>query len=257
MSSTYSTKEELRGIANYLKAYMKIPFFQDDSIPGKIMEKIISIVRNGEQLVTYDYVDVCIHNDVGWSVKSTKENTPLTWKRAKIPNSASLILESENDPVHCQKLGDLIISFCNNHITESMNKYNLNSVGYSRLVLYKNNTAIYFERELCNSKNSNLFNAIDYTWKWSKAKNTKGKEQLTALHGTNKKTNKKEFAWHGKGENQLHFTGEKEWWPKFPKEITSNSTECIFSADNHAIAFSLPSEKVDWVKLVAFLTTVS
>jgi len=46
--SVYSTKEELESIARYLTAYMRIPFFQDDTIPGKIMEKIISIVHNAE-----------------------------------------------------------------------------------------------------------------------------------------------------------------------------------------------------------------
>jgi len=44
--AVYSSKEEeLEKIANYLLAYMKIPYFQDDSIPGKIMEKIISLVH--------------------------------------------------------------------------------------------------------------------------------------------------------------------------------------------------------------------
>jgi hypothetical protein len=257
MSAVFSTKKELVEIADYLTAYMKIPFFQDDSIPGKIMEKIISLVRNGEQLTTYDYVDVCIRNDVGWSVKSTKENTPLTWKRAKIPNSAKLISESENDAAKCQKLGDSIIAFCNGHISQSLAQYSLKSIGYSRLILLNNNTAVYFERELCDKANPNVFKASDYTWKWSKSKNTKGKEQLSALHGTNIATGKKAFAWHGKGENQLHFNGEKDWWPDFPEKITSKSTKPVFSSDNHAISFSLPDEKVGWGKLVAFLKVAS
>lgn len=93
----YSTKDELAKIAHYLTAYMRIPYFQDDTIPGKVMEKIISLVRGGEQLATYDYVDVCISGKVGWQVKSTKNDTPLTWKRAKIANSEALIKEPENE----------------------------------------------------------------------------------------------------------------------------------------------------------------
>jgi len=93
--TVYSTREQLIKIAHYLTAYMQIPYFQDDTIPGKVMEKIISLVRDGEQLTTYDYVDVCIRGKVGWQVKSTKSSTPLTWKRAKIAHSAALIKESE------------------------------------------------------------------------------------------------------------------------------------------------------------------
>ena len=44
----FSTPEQLEKIAEYLTAYMKIPFFQDDTIPGKIMEKIISLVHELE-----------------------------------------------------------------------------------------------------------------------------------------------------------------------------------------------------------------
>ena len=77
------------------------------------------------------------------------------------------------------------------------------------------------------------------------------KEQLPAFHGVSKKTGKKVFAWHGKGENQLHFSGEKNWWP----EVDRPPVEGVFnySADNHAIAFKLPSKKVEWDELSLFL----
>lgn len=255
MTSVYSTKNQMKEIAHYLTAYMKIPFFQDDTIPGKIMEKIISLVRGGRQLGTYDYVDVCINGDVGWSVKSTKEATPLTWKRAKIPNSSALILASEKSAEACQNLGDAIVDFCNTHIAESMEIYNLKTIGYARLVMLKNNCAIYFERELRTQSNDQVFKKNDFTWKWSKQKLGNKKEQLSALHGINKTTNEKVFAWHGRGENQLHFSGEKEWWPAVV--MPAKLGEVAFSSDGHAMAFILPDAKVSWDELVVFLNKSS
>ncbi len=116
----FSSAQQLQTIADYLFAYMRTPYFQDDTIPGKVMEKIISLVHSAEQLATYDYVDVCRPHDVGWQVKSTKDTTPLTWKRAKIANSDALIRKSENSTEARQELGDAIIDFCNNHVRESL-----------------------------------------------------------------------------------------------------------------------------------------
>ena len=39
------------------------------------------------------------------------------------------------------------------------------------------------------------------------------KEQLPALQGIHQRTKRKWWAWHGRGENQLHFAGESAWWP--------------------------------------------
>lgn len=249
----YSTKEQLTKIAHYLTAYMRIPYFQDDTIPGKVMEKIISIVHDGDQLTTYDYVDVCIEGSVGWQIKSTKHDTPLTWKRAKIANAIELINESETGEEGLKKLGDAIIDFCNKHADQSINLYSLNEIGYSRLIMFDDNTAIYFERLLCTKKNTSIFNKEDYVWRWSKPKATIKKEQLTALHGINKKTANKSFAWHGRGENQLHFSGEKEWWPEINKPTKVG--EINFSLDGHAIAFMLPTKKVSWDDMTLFLNS--
>lgn len=251
----YSTKEQLKKIAYYLTAYMRIPFFQDDTIPGKVMEKIISLVHGGEQLGTYDYVDVCIKNKVGWQVKSTKGDTPVTWKRAKIANAEQLIRQSETSEAGCQKLGDAIIDFCNGHAVESIKHYNLSKIGYSRLIMLPNNVAIYFERELCTAKKPSIFEKTDYAWRWSIQKQVKKKEQLRALHGVNNKTGKKSFAWHGRGENQLHFNGEGDWWPKI--NIPNKVGQIEFSKDGHAMAFKLPSAKVSWDNLVSFLNKSS
>ncbi|MDV6344778.1 hypothetical protein [Nitrosomonas sp. Is37] len=248
----YSSKEQLEKIAHYLTAYMKIPYFQDDTIPGKVLEKIISLVHGGKQLPTYDYVDVCIPGKIGWQVKSTKEDTPLTWKRAKIANSEFLIKKSE-EIGKTKELGDAIIDFCNHHASQSIKLYNLEEIWYSRLIMFKDNTAIYFERLLCTKDKTNIFDKEDYEWRWSIQKKAIKKEQLSAFHGVNKKTKIKAFAWHGKGENQLHFSAEKNWWPEVEKP--SKVGEIRYSKDGHAIAFKLPSEseKVSWDELTSFL----
>lgn len=247
----YSNKKQLKEIADYLTAYMRIPYFQEDTIPGKIMEKIISIVHGGEQLATYDYVDVCKKGRIGWQVKSTKEDTPLTWKRAKIANSSRLIIESERNPTGLKKLGDAIIEFCNDHAKESILNYNLEEIGYSRLIMFDDCSAIYFERLICTKSNPQIFNKDNYTWRWSIPKNTTKKEQLPALHGTDLLSNKKAFAWHGRGENQLHFSGEKDWWPALDRP--SQPGIINYSKDGHAIAFKLPQDKVPWENLVEFI----
>ena len=200
--SVYSTKEELETIANYLLAYMKIPYFQDDSIPGKIMEKIISLVHDAKQLATYDYVDVVKKGHHGWSIKSTKDSTPLTWKRAKIANRNHLIAESLKSDEGLKKLGDTIIKFCNDHAEESIKKFNLKQIGYARLVMFEDDTAIYFEKILCEESDPIIFSKDDYSWSWSTQKKSGKKEQLSALHGKCIHTNKKIFAWHGQGENR-------------------------------------------------------
>jgi hypothetical protein len=249
--TTYSTKEQLASIAHYLTAYMKIPFFQDDTIPGKIMEKILSLVHGGKQLGTYDYVDVYINGKIGWQVKSTKSKTPMTWNRAKIANSKELIIESENGEDGANKLGSAIIDFCNQHVKESLEKFNLEEIVLSRLIMFDDNTAIYYERLLSTQKNPEIFDKDDYVWSWSKPKKVVKKEQLHALHGIHKKTGHKNFSWHGKGENQLHFSGEKNWWPEITRPTKIG--DICYSSDGHAISFKLPTEKVSWDDMVCFL----
>ena len=250
--TVYSTKKQLEDIVTYLSAYMRIPYFQDETIPGQVMEKIISLVHESAiQLKTYDYVDVYLPDDVGWQVKSTKDSTPITWKRAKISASNEMITASEKSPEGLQRLGDAIIDFCNEHAVESLNKYKLKEIGYSRLIMYNDGTAVYFERLISTVNKSNIFDKNDYEWHWSDQKKDTKKEQLTALHGTNRKTGKKAFAWHGRGENQLHFSGESEWWPNVVRP--SIEGQINFSEDDHAMAFKLPSDKVPWEDLVAFL----
>lgn len=73
------------------------------------------------------------------------------------------------------------------------------------------------------------FSPSDFFWKWSIQKTTKKKEQLSALHGFKRDTGKKWWAWHGQGENQLHFSGESEWWPQLDKE--------------HSVSFRFPNPK--------------
>lgn len=213
--SVFSTPSQLDEMRQMLVNYSRLPFSQD-SIPGALMESALARVHGGEVLNTYDFVDV-ISDDRhhGWQVKSTKETTTVTWKRAKIPNAVALIEASKQSDAGLQILGDAIIEFCNEHVRASVERYNLDKIGYARLIVHRNRQATYFERLLYSKEYPHIFNPKDFTWQWSTPKKTadKDKEQLPALHGSNVKTGRKWWAWHGRGENQLHFSGETVWWP--------------------------------------------
>jgi hypothetical protein len=241
MTSLYSSTAQLEQMRDVLVRYARLPF-AEDSIPGAVMEGVLAYVRGGNVLKTYDFVDVVESGGVGWQVKSTKAATPVTWKRAKIPHSEKLIADSTKSDAGLQALGDAIIDFCNKHVVESINLHKLHTIGYARLIVHSNNTATYFERDLCTKDNPCVFDKEEFLWSWSKEKEAKKKEQLSALHGIHKPSGRKWWAWHGLGENQLHFSGEKNWWP------TSKSK-------SHMINFKLPTkpEKIsveDFVKLL-------
>ena len=200
-------------LEKYFKSFLSLPW-TEDSIPGNIVEEIIAMTHGAKVLNTYDYVDVIDQTNLhrGWQVKSTKEATPITWKRAKIPNKELLIQNSLTDENALQVLGDTIINFCNEHVRESCETYGLNEIYYSRCILFKDRSVKYFERLLATSDDPRIFLPEDFYWKWSTPKVTTKKEQLPALHGFRKSDDKKMWAWHGHGENQLHFSGESEWW---------------------------------------------
>lgn len=240
-TSIFSTREALHEISDSLQTYTRLTF-AGDAIPGRVAEHVIASVKGGKVLRTYDFVDViCREEQIGWQVKSSIETTPVTWKRAKIPDAQEMIAQSERDQVALQHLGDAILGFCNAHGRESLRKYGLTNVGYARIIIHKNKTATYFERELINTKTPNVFDPADFIWEWSKQKKTRTKEQLSALHGIHRPSGKKWFAWHGRGENQLHFSGEPSWWPQ--------------PNDPHAIRFSFSdsSSKVDLPTLARLL----
>lgn len=227
--TVFSTPEQLKEITKILSRYIRLPF-SVETIPGSIMEAVLGHVKNAEVLNTYDFVDVIDRkNKVGWQVKSTKASTPVTWKRAKISNSFQLIEASKTGDAELQALGTAIIDFCNSHAHESLQKFDLKEIGYCRLIVFPNGEVTYFERKLCDRENPDIFKAQDFAWSWSKQKTTTKKEQLSALHGTHLPTNKKWWAWHGLGENQLHFSGEGNWWPQ--------------SDNPQAASFRFPSEE--------------
>jgi len=241
MSFVFSSPEQLNHIKKILSRYIRLPF-SVDTIPGAIMEAVIGHVRLGLRLNTYDFIDVHQPNErVGWQVKSTKSTTPVTWKRAKIPNQENLMTASLKSPEGLKALGDAIIEFCNAHARESIAHYNLEEIGYARLIIFPDGNVRYFERQLCTRENPNIFNPKDFVWNWSTQKNAVKKEQLSALRGVHVPTGKKWWAWHGRGENQLHFSGEREWWPPMDS--------------HHAIAFRLPSddEKISLDRLMDLL----
>ncbi len=158
MSNIFSTQNQLKKISKILSGYLRLPF-SGDSIPGALMENVVGEVCGGEVLNTYDFVDVLNKKEkVGWQVKSTKASTPVTWKRAKIPNSLQLIEASKKDANGLQKLGDAIIKFCNDHALESINKYGLEELGYSRLIVHKDGKITYFEKSLCTKELHKIFN---------------------------------------------------------------------------------------------------
>ena len=225
----FSTKEQLELIRMILSKYIRLPF-SDVTIPGAIMEGVLAHVRGGRVLNTYDFVDVINPSvGIGWQVKSTKSDTPLTWKRAKIPHAKELIENSYRSAKDLQALGDAIIEFCNIHARDSLAIYHLNEIGYSRLLINPGGKVTYFERLLCTRQNPDVFNAGDFKWVWSTPKKTMKKEQFQALHGIHKHTNEKWWAWHGLGENQLHFSGESAWWPA--------------TGADHAIEFDFPTDR--------------
>lgn len=225
--SIFSTADELGKIIKTLSKYIRLPF-SGETIPGAVMEAVLASVKNAEVLNTYDFVDVIdVESKVGWQVKATKEKTPVTWKRAKIPNQVELIKASQNSENGLQALGDAIINFCNSHVVHSFETYDLDEIGYCRLIIRQSGEVTYFEKRLCTREKPILFKPADFSWKWSVPKKTKKKEQLPALHGLNIKTGDKWWAWHGLGENQLHFSGEKAWWPN--------------EGDNHMATFNMPS----------------
>ena len=242
--SIFSTPSQLEEMRRMLVNYAKLPFAQG-SIPGALMESVLAYVRGGEVLNTYDFVDVIsVESGRGWQVKSTKAETPVTWKRAKIPNAAELIIASEESSQGLQELGDAIIEFCNGHARASLQKYGLKEIGYARLILQKTGDAMYFERLLCSEDSPDIFDPADFVWQWSEPKSTQAKEQLPALHGTNLASGDKWWAWHGRGENQLHFSKENVWWPD--------------ANDSHAINFRLPmsEEKLSFRQLADLLATL-
>jgi hypothetical protein len=238
----FSSTAQLMEIGKILSAYMRLPLSWD-TIPGNIMEALLAHVREGTILRKYDFVDV-IKPDLkcGWQVKSTRAGTPVTWKRAKIPNREKLITESRKSKKGLQELGDAIIDFCNDHVQASLTTYELEQIGYARLVVHDDGKVVYFERLLATRGQPQPFDPSEFVWNWSRQKETKKKEQLQALHGIHKSTKKKWFAWHGLGENQLHFSGESNWWPK--------------PGDIHAVTFKFPAveDRIGLDKFMDFLS---
>ena len=212
-----STSSQLKEISQILFSISRLPIW-NGNIPGALLENVVAHVRNAKVLKTYDFVDVIDQqNQIGWQMKSTKSDTPVTWKRAKIANKEELISASECAPYDCSNIGKEIINFCNNHIKHSIDLYNLNHIAYSRLVIGKKDV-IYFEKLLCTKDNPILFKHEDYFWKWAPARSNSKKELLPSLQGfkidskTKKPTSKLVWSWYGHGENQLHSNAEKDWW---------------------------------------------
>lgn len=229
---------DIRYVAEKTALYLHLPF-ASDSIPGSYAESIIADHYGGEKLAKYDFADVISREmRIGWQVKSTKASTPVTWKRAKIEGSDELIRRSDKgDESATKQLGNHVIEACNDHARESLEKYQLSEIRYARIIL-DGSRLIYFEKKLIDIIERTLFDPAAFNWSWSLPKETKKKEQLPALHGFRGKD--RWFAWHGRGENQLHFTGEKLWWPEKDSELEYS-------------AIDIRDHKVSWEELFSWL----
>lgn len=235
----YSTPDQLNRISDIICSYYRLPF-SGNRIHGDVLEGILAQVRNAIPLGRYDFIDVVKESDrVGWQVKSTAESTPVTWKRAKIEGRNDLIALSEKSSDGRHKLGKAIIDFCNTAVYRDFTRYSIDAIIYARLILHPNGTATYFEREIATRKHPQLFNPDDFEWTWTDQRTGLKKEQLSAFHGIHKSSGKKWWAWHGRGENQLHFSGERTWWP--PEN------------DRYHITFALPTEKFSLDELLELL----
>ncbi len=240
----FSSTSEIARLCQILRKYARLPI-SSINIPGAVLESAFAFVREAEVLRTYDFVDVVERQSrCGWQMKSTLAGTPVTWKRAKIPDSIALIKASQNSLEGQQQLGDSILAFCNAHAQHSLEHYDLREIGYSRLIVHVDGNATYFERLLCTRDSPNIFEPQEFEWRWSIQKTARKKEQLSALHGIHKPSGRKWFAWHGLGENQLHFPGERTWW-EFEAEEQSP----------HSASFNLPvaDEKLTWEAFIELL----
>ena len=227
--SLFSTPRQLARLQRVLFMCLRLPFSQG-AIPGRVLEEVLAEVRSAKVLSNYDFVDVVSTEEArGWQIKSTKAASPVTWKRAKLPNATELISASMESEAACQELGDAIIGLCNEHAQHSLSKYELDEIGYARLILHPNGQVTYFEKLLCSSSQPHIFDPADFSWHWSDPKQTVRKEQLPALRGMHRRTKRKWWAWHGRGENQLHFAGESAWWP---------------DGGRHSLSFRVPSAEL-------------
>ena len=129
--SIFSTPKQLARLQRVLFMCLRLPFSQG-AIPGRVLEEVLAEVRSAKVLPTYDFVDVINTEEAcGWQIKSTKAATPVTWKRAKLPNVAELIGASMESEAACQELGDAIIGLCNEHAQHSLTEYELEEIASS------------------------------------------------------------------------------------------------------------------------------
>ncbi len=199
------------------------------------MESTLALVRGATVLPTYDFVDVVDPaKHIGWQVKATLAGTPMTWKRAKLPDKMARINESRKGERQRQALGNAIIEYCNANARASLDLQikpehqrttglprgvQPDDIGIARLILHPDGLVEYYERRLLTRNQPQLFDPASFEWTWTDKKEDRTKEP--AFHGIHKASKRKHFAWHGLSENQFHFPGEREWWPD--KSQTQNS----------------------------------
>ncbi len=220
--SLFSSDAQLDRLATLIRGYLRLPF-SNGLLPGRFVESAVAWVKGGRVLPTYDFVDVvCDESRIGWQVKCALVSTTVTWKRVKLPNATALIESSQNSVSETQELGRRIIDFCNQHAINSLEQYGLSAIGYCRAVVRKADV-LYFEREIISQSDPYVFDPASFRWEWSQLTGSTAKEMLPALHGIDERTGEKWFKAHILGENQLHFSGERNWWPHDNEELPSTT----------------------------------
>ena len=230
----YSSKEELEKIANAIIKYFNAPFSREN-VPGPVLEEIIEECKGWPALGGIDFVDNLSPNgNCGvqcksgstrrWSLEKNKwlfRQRP--WGRITIPLSKRILIdESYINPILLQELGDSVIDTFNDKIKFSIEKYNLDEIGYIGLVFNPNSTFQYYERSICLRNNPILFDKKDFRWEWSIPKK---ETDSPVLKGINIKTNQVWVRWKAHGDTQLDFMGAEFW-------VTDDSLRLTFTAKN-------------------------
>jgi hypothetical protein len=238
VSLIYSDQPTLQRIALLLRRYHRLPFVSSGIIAGTVVENVLEQARSLERLGRYDFVDVVSRElRYGLQVKSSKQTSPLTWQRAKVPNSGELREASKKFESAQQELGTKILDYINSHVAKDLETYKLDEIGYARLVVGRD-SAFYFERRLLDRDHPVLFNPSDFHWRWAEDRKAT-KEQRGSLSAYDR-AGTKWFSWHS--ENQLHFINERVWWPQ--------------PGDPTRIDFPLNEPKIDLATLMRWLDDV-
>jgi len=207
MNTWFSTPTQLENIVTGVKRYYTSPYALE-FISGKVFEIIVADAHNTKPTNTQDFADV-ICGDYAVQCKAGRDNKDMIWKRISLPDE--LVRESLHSDSISNDLGKLLLDRVNARASDSLAKYNVTKLAYSRLITHKNKLFTYFEKSL----NNPIFDRDMFQWKWSTPQKRKDKP---ALHGFWRSV--LVFSWQGLSGEQFRFNAEHLWWPKEDQRIT-------------------------------------